>query len=112
MRVRRFDVMIGGQCRGDLSEDEVELLFRSGQVNRQTECRTVGKHQWQTIDECLPLFKYIRRTTPPKLPSVAPLVPVAAPTAPARPRVAQTVSCGEPARKVLTSSLKAGWICF
>ncbi len=104
--------MIGGKCLTDLTEDEVETLFKLGQVDRQTQCRIAGKYTWQTVDEHLPLLKYVHRSASPTVPKVAPLIPASVQVVPNHPKAAEPFHTDERGKPSLTSSLKAGWICF
>lgn len=104
--------MIGGECRTNLAEDEVEVLFKLGKVNRQTECRIAGRLAWQTIDECLPLLKYVK---PSNVPAVLPAASLSPPSVRVRQHVCKVddqFRVDESTKRSLTSSLKAGWICF
>ncbi|RYD61938.1 MAG: hypothetical protein EOP84_35130, partial [Verrucomicrobiaceae bacterium] len=109
--MRRYDVMIGGKCLADLTEGEVETLFKLGQADRQTQCRLAGKQTWQTIDEHLPLRKYVHRSTSPTVPQFAPIIPGLVQVAPVYPATEEPFRTDERGKPSLTSSLKAGWIC-
>ena len=114
--VRKFDVMIDGQCRAGLAEDCVEELYRTGDVLRGTRCRPAGRTDWQTVDECIPILKYVHQSVRPVQRSAAAAAAVAPPPRRklhAEPLLPETVFALDDRQKPsLTSSLKAGWICF
>lgn len=105
--VRKFDVIVDGITRQDLTEEEVEHLFRKGVLDRGSRCRESGKGDWSTIDERLPILKYVHRDRAPSrtvaLPEESPLLISS---------VLSGLATDERAKPALTSSLKAGWICF
>ncbi len=104
--------MIGDRCLTDLPEEEVETLFKLGQVDRKTQCRVTGRRDWQNVDECLPLLKYIHRTASQTVPAVAPIIPASVAVLPVEPALDEPFPTEERGKPPLTSSLKAGWICF
>ena len=78
----------------------------------QTQCRVAGKHTWQTVDEHLPLLKYVHRAASPTVPKVASIIPVSVQVATNPPVADEPFRTDERGKPSLTSSLKAGWICF
>ena len=114
--MRRFDLSFGNRFHDSLSEEQVEELYRAREVNRSTSCRRSGEAQWQTIDECLPILKYIRQEVVGACPSSS-LVTVPSVAAGHHPRNPSHLLGGDLHRDdrhkaALTTSLKAGWICF
>lgn len=79
-------------------------MYCRGFVRRDTPCKVAGTNDWQDVNEYFPTFKY--------LPVGAPIRIYDFPEpAPAR-RTDVDFEHDERRRPALTSSLKAGWICF
>lgn len=114
--MRKFDVMIDGQCRTGLSEECVEELYRTGDVLRGTRCRSAGSNEWQTVDECIPILKYVHQSPRPvqrSAAAAAAVAPLPLRQSSAGLRLPDAVFALDDREKPsLTSSLKAGWICF
>ncbi|MGV3533322.1 MAG: hypothetical protein ACO1QR_13210 [Chthoniobacteraceae bacterium] len=114
--MRKFDVMIDGLCRANLTEECVEELYRTGDVVRSTKCRTAGASRWQTVDECIPILKYVYQSLPPVRRSpeaAAAMEPPRSESSRSIPLISERTFNTDDRRKApLTSALKAGWICF
>lgn len=93
--MNQFDVIVEGQTKLNLDEDDVAVLFTTGHVNRTSQCRIAGTKEWRTVDDVLPLLKW-GTTSPPRT---------------AAPLNALSLSCGE-RKQPMTSAFKAGWICL
>src|SRR4051812_5946274 len=104
--------MIGGQIRQNLSEEQIEALYRTGAVDLRTSCREVGEEKWLTLGECMPLLKYVPIKLLPGSEALdtasAPAVAGEASSGPEE--VAEPES--DSPRKLLVLALKTGWTCL
>jgi len=97
--VLRYDVQVGGQIAWNQSEVEITDLFNRGLLTRTSQCRLAGTSRWQELNDFFPLLKYR------SVGGGAVGLVVAQPP----PLNVQIDDRGKP---VMTSALKAGWICF
>ncbi len=100
LRVRKYDVKIGDQIRWAQTEEQIVRLFSQGSVTRDSPCRLTGSPDWQDVNEFFPTLKYGCAVTPPELPAGVDR----------RPTI--DLDRDERHKPAMTSSLKAGWICF
>lgn len=78
------------------------MLFSRGLVNRDSPCRIAGTEAWQDVNEFFPTLKYGSPTAvPPPVRSIR-----------VDPDPVVDFNRDERNKPALTSSLKAGWICF
>jgi hypothetical protein len=106
--VKRFDVHLEGQTRANVGEEEIKPLFRDGRIGRETPCRISGTRDWRTVEDVLPLLKY-EFSMPVRVP-----VPMSGPPIPSAVQDSPVgwIDHDDEGRRALTTSLKAGWICF
>jgi hypothetical protein len=98
--VRKFDVKIDGLFRANLAEEEIRDLFSRGFLKSDAPCRVADSHEWRDVNEFFPLLKYQVVGAPIGINEL--------------PEPAHHVDFDQDKRQkpALTSSLKAGWICF
>jgi len=101
--VRKFDVKVGDQILRAQTEAEITVLFFRGLVTRDSPCRISGSPEWQDVNEFFPTLKYGRPTAvpPPPVSNIR-----------IEPDPGIHLHRDERNQPALTSSLRAGWICF
>ena len=93
--MNQFDVVVDGQIRLNLAEEDMAVLFSMGHINRTSRCRVAGTTAWRTVDDVLPRLKWGIKGI----------------SAPTRRLDVPFISSGE-STQPKTSAIKAGWICL